>query len=117
MCVCGEGGGHFKYVCKYVCKCVCVRTRECFFFACMYVCVRVHVCIHPYGWEFFLSLVFVLSTSLSLAGHLGGLTWVRLKQPQKAVLPIPASVCIVFSCVQTNACLPVFGIVNNVHRC
>ena len=49
------------------------------------------------------SFLLLLSTSLSLAGNLGHLTWVRHPFP----FPLVRAV---FSCVQTMVWLPVFGV-------
>ena len=56
---------------------------------------------------FFFNLA--LHSSLTV-GNSGGLTWVRLQQPQEQRYPF-LTVCAVFSCVQTKVGLPLFGIV------
>ena len=102
-------GGHFKYVFKYVC----VHTWVCVH-ACVYVCAHVHVCVHP---VFFLSFsCFCFEHFIIPCRKFGWPYLGKATAATKAVLPIPASVHIVFSCVQTNVCLPVFGIVN-MHSC
>ena len=53
----------------------------------------------------------VFSTSLSLAGSSGRLTWVR-PAAARAAPPIPISVRVVFSCVQTMVWLPLSRMCN-----
>ena len=54
---------------------------------------------------------FIFIYFLSIAENSGCLTWVRHSSRRSSV-PIPISICIVFTCIQTMAWRPVFGIFN-----
>ena len=100
----------------------------------MSTCTSIHTPTCPSVQLFYLSLCqeshqptdrpfsnFYLALHSSLSGNSGGLTWVRLQQPQEQRYPFLA-VCAVFLCVQTKVWLPMFAIFNvrtdvNAHDC
>ena len=74
---------------------------------CSSLCARLSV---PSSFFFFF-FKFYLTLHSSLVGNSGRLTWVKLQQRQEQRYPF-LTVRAVFSCVQAEVWLPMFGIIN-----